>query len=548
LGLNVIGRLPALRWLSGYQRNWLRSDLVAGATTAAVVIPQAMAYATIAGLPVQFGLYCAFVPMVVYAALGTSRPLSVSTTSSISLITAATLASVEGDPATVASTLAVLVGAVLLAAGALRLGFVADFVSDSVLAGFKVGIGLVIAADQLGRVLGVSLTGDHFFEKVWSAVRQVDEANGATVALAVGSIAALLALARFAPRIPAPLVVVAGGIAAVSLFDPDIALIAAVPEGLPSFDAPDLGLFDELFPPALGVALIALTESIAAARSFRKGEDQPVDANRELVALGGASLGGGLFQAYPTGGGLSQTAVNDRAGASTQLASLVTAGAVVLTLLVLAPVFDDLAEATLGAVVMVAAVGLVLSPELARMRRVRTRDYAFALVALGGVLVLGTLKGILVAVVVSLLVLLYQANHPPLVVLGRKRGTEVFRDHNLYPEDETFPGLLVVRVEGMLYFANARRTFARLLELVDSSSPRVLLLDLSGTPDIDLTAVNLAGDFIRSLEERGVLLWFARVRGRPLAMLSKLAEGRAFPDVRTAVESHVTGTPRNTPL
>jgi SulP family sulfate permease len=539
-----------LRWLSGYQGGWLRSDLVAGATTAAVVIPQAMAYATIAGLPVQFGLYCAFVPMVVYAALGTSRALSVSTTSSISLITAATLASVEGDPATVASTLAVLVGAVLLAAGALRLGFVADFVSDSVLAGFKVGIGLVIAADQLGRVLGVSLTGDHFFEKVWSAVRQVDDANGATVALAVGSIVALLALARFAPRIPAPLVVVAGGIAAVSLFDPDIALIAPIPEGLPSLEAPDAGLFDELFAPALGVALISLTESIAAARSFRKTEDPPVDANRELVALGGANLGGGLFQAYPAGGGLSQTAVNDQAGARTQLSSLVTAGAVVLTLLVLAPVFDDLAEATLGAVVMVAAVGLILSPELARMRRVRTRDYAFALVALGGVLVLGTLKGILVAVVVSILVLLYQANHPPLVVLGRKRGTEVFRDHNLHPEDETFPGMLVVRVEGMLFFANARRTFARLLELADSSSPRVLLLDLSGTPDIDVTAVNLAGDFIRSLEERGISLWFARARGRPLAMLSKLegwrrveAEGRAFQDVRTAVEAYLTGPP-----
>jgi SulP family sulfate permease len=539
-----------LRWLSGYQGGWLRSDLVAGATTAAVVIPQAMAYATIAGLPVQFGLYCAFVPMVVYAALGTSRPLSVSTTSSISLITAATLGSVEGDPTTVASTLAVLVGAVLLAAGAIRLGFVADFVSDSVLAGFKVGIGLVIAADQLGRVLGVSLTGDHFFEKVWSAVRQLGDANGTTVTLAIVSIGALLAIARFAPRIPGPLVVVAGGLAAVSLFDLDIALIAPVPEGLPSFEAPDLGLFDELFAPALGIALISLTESIAAARSFRKTEDAPVDANRELVALGGANLGGGFFQAYPGGGGLSQTAVNDRAGARTQLASLVTAGAVVLTLLVLSPVFDDLAEATLGAVVIVSCLGLVLSPELMRMRSVRTRDYALALVALGGVLVLGTLKGILVAVVVSLLVLLYQANHPPLVVLGRKRGTEVFRDHSLHPDDETFPGLLAVRVDGLLYFANARRTFARLLELVDASSPRVVLLDLSGTPDIDITAVNLAGDFSRSLEEGGVSLWLARARGRPLAMLSKLegwhrieTEGRAFEDVSTAVEAYLTRRP-----
>jgi sulfate permease, SulP family len=483
-----------------------------------------MAYATIAGLPVQYGLYCALVPMLVYAALGTSRPLSVSTTSSISLITGATVVSVGGDAPAAASTLAVLVGAVLLVAGFLRLGFVSDFVSDSVLAGFKVGMGLVILADQLGRVLGVTISGDNFFEKVRSALGLLDEASGITFVVAMLSLAALLALRRIAPFLPGPLFVVAAGIVLVALAEPaGLALIPPVPTGLPAPAAPELGLVDELLPAALGIALIGLTESIAAARAFRRREDRPIDVDRELVALGAANAAGGLFQAYPGGGGLSQTAVNDAAGAKSQLTSVVTAGGVALTLLLLAPIFEDLPEATLGAIVVAAAIGLVLSPELGRLRALRTRDYALALVALGGILLLGTLKGILIAVVVSILVLLYQANRPPIVPL------------------ETPLGMLGFRIEGSLYFANARRTFSRLLELVDSSGQvEIVLLDLSAQPDVDVTALNAGRDFADALRERGIELWLAGALERPAEMLLRAgAQARMFPDVVSALDAYV---------
>jgi SulP family sulfate permease len=501
-----------------------RRDILAGATTAAVVIPQAMAYATIAGLPVEYGLYCALVPMLVYAALGTSRPLSVSTTSSISLITGATVATVAaGDRAAIASTLAVLVGAVLLLAGLLRLGFVADFVSDPILAGFKVGMGLVIAGDQLGRILGVPVEGDNVFEEAWSALTELDQASGITVAVGLGCIALLLALHRISPTLPGPLLVVAGGIALVALADPSgLQLISPVPQGLPHPAAPELGFVDDVFPAALGIALIGFTESMAAARAFRRREDPPLDANRELVALGAANVAGGIFRAYPAGGGLSQTAVSDGAGAATRMASVVTAGLVALTLLVLAPIFDDLPDAVLGAIVVVAALGLILSPELRRIRRVRTRDWAFALVALTGILFLGTLKGILVAVAVSLIVLLYQASRPPVRLL-----------------EGMPPGLLGIRIEGPLFFANARRMVERVTELVEQIDPKVLLLDLSAMPDMDVTALNAGREFADWLRARGVEPWVAGALPRPLEMLERVGfEARAFPDVPSAVQEY----------
>jgi sulfate permease, SulP family len=290
----------------------------------------------------------------------------------------------------------------------------------------------------------------------------------------------------------------------------------------PCWPAPELGFADDVLPAAFGIALIGFTESIAAARSFRRRGDPPLDANRELVALGAANVAGGIFRAYPAGGGLSQTAVNDSAGAKSRLASVVTAGLAALTLLVLAPVFDDLPEAVLGAIVVVAAVGLILSPELRRTRRVRTRDWGLALVALGGILLLGTLRGILVAVVVSVLVLLYEASRPPVRVL-----------------EGTRPGLLGVRVEGAVFFANARRLFARVTELVDEAKPNVVLLDLSTMPGMDVTALDAGREFAESLRDRGVEPWIAGALPRPLEMLERAGyEARAFPDSDTAIAEY----------
>lgn len=308
-------RLPLIApWARGYARSWLRSDVLAGLSAAAVVIPQALAYATIAGLPVQVGLYCALVPMAVYAVLGSSRPLSVSTTSTLSILTAEAVAHAGPgtDPLTVASTLAVLSGALLVVAGVLRFGFLADFISRPILVGFKVGMGVTIAVGQLGNILGVPVTGDGVFRKLGSAVSQLPEASVATVAVAAVTVAALVVLRRVAPRVPGPLVVLVGGIVAVAAFGlPGVATVATVPTGLPLPAVPDLSLTLDLLAPAAGVALMAFTESISAARAFHARHDPPVDADRELLALGAANLAGGCFRAYPSGGGLSQTAVND---------------------------------------------------------------------------------------------------------------------------------------------------------------------------------------------------------------------------------------------
>jgi sulfate permease, SulP family len=545
--------LPAVEWLGGYQGPWLRGDLAAGVTTAAVVIPQAMAYATIAGLPVQVGLYVATVPMLVYALCGTSRPLSVSTTSTLAALTAAAVASAAGgDPAralVAAFTLAALAGVLLLAAGVLRLGFAADFISAPVLAGFKAGVGLLIAAGQLGKVLGVPQEDGDFFVKVGSALAHLGDISWPTFALAAVSIAILLGFRRWAPpSVPGPLIVVVLGIllaATTGLADRGVALVGTIPPGLPQFAAPDLDLVGQLLAPAAGVALMAFVESIAAGRAFTAPGEPEVDADQELRALGAANLAGGCFQAFPAGGGLSQTAVNRETGARTQLAGIVTALVVVLTLLFLTPLFEDLPQATLGAVVIVAVVGLVDLAALRRIRRIRFRDYGLALVALAAVLVLGVLQGVLLAVVVSMLTLIHGVNHPPIEVLGRRPGSGHWRGLDRHPDGETVPGMLVLRPVAPIYFANAPRLRGRLLELVDACDPppRVLVLDLDAVPDIDVTALDLLPSFDADLRERSITLWLANPNDRPLDMLRRLPdadawERRLFGDLDAAAAAH----------
>jgi sulfate permease, SulP family len=548
--------VPIASWLRGYRLEWLGKDGLAGATSAAVVIPQAMAYATVAGLPLQHGLYCALVPMAVYALLGTSRPLSVSTTSTISLLTASAIATAPdgAEPASVAALLALEVGALLLIAGLLRLGFVSDFISRPVLAGFKIGMGLTIAASQLGKILGVPITGDTFFPKVTSALGNIGDASVPTLLIAATSVAVLVGLRRISPVVPGPLVVLVGGmalVAATAVEAQGVATVPPVPGGLPTPSLPDLDLARSLLPAAAGIALMAFVESIAAARAFRSAQDPPIRPDRELIALGAASVAGGFFRAYPSGGGLSQTAVNDRAGARTQGAEIVTAGLVALVLVALAPLFRYVPDAVLGAIVLVAAAGLLTRDEARSMRRQRFQDWAFGVVTLAAVLVLGTLEGILVGVAVSLLALFWDLNHPPISVLGRRLGSDQFRSLSSHPDDETMPGLLVVRIESPLYFGNAQRVIDRMADLVHGADrqPKVLLLDLSAVPDGDTTAGAVLAERIDRLESIGTDVWLAAMTDRVLAMARRgprwahLEEaGRVFPTVAAGVAAFKAGS------
>ncbi|UHD18041.1 SulP family inorganic anion transporter [Thiocapsa bogorovii] len=550
-------RFPMLDWLAGYQRGWLRLDLVAGLTTAAVVIPKAMAYATIAGLPVEVGLYTAFVPMVIYAILGTSRPLSVSTTTTLAILTGAQLALVvpSGDPAallTAAATLAFLVGGMLILAAVLRLGVVASFISEPVLTGFKAGIGLVIILDQVPKLLGIHFEKGSFVENLIALVHHLPETSLVTLMVGVAMLAVLVGLERFAPRVPAPLVAVAAGIAASGLFALQgygVETVGHIPQGLPSFSAPSLDLIAQLWPGALGIALMSFTESIASARAFAgRGEPRP-HPNRELVATGLGNLVGGLFSGMPSGGGTSQTAVNRLAGARTQVAGLVTAAAAVATLLLLAPLMGLMPLATLAAVVIVYSIGLIQPAEFVAILRIRRMEFLWALAAFAGVVLLGTLKGILVAIIVSLVAIAYQAANPRLYVLGRKPGTDVFRPRSdAHPEDETFPGLLMVRPEGRLFFANAQRIGEQIWPLIDAAQPKAVAMDFSAVPDIEYSALKMLIEGEERLRERGSLLWLVALNPEVLAMVQRSSLGemlgreRMLFNLPTAVERYLAQT------
>ena len=356
----------------------------------------------------------------------------------------------SGDPSALLRatvTLTLLVGAILVLASVLRLGFIANFISEPVLVGFKAGIGVVIVLDQVPKLLGTHIPHGGFLQNILATLQSVPHASLPTVAVGLVMIALLIGVERFVPRLPAPLIAVAAGIAAAGLFglqSHGVALVGKIPQGLPSIVVPDLSLVKSLWPGALGIALMSFTETIAAGRAFA-GRDEPNPRpNLELLATGLANVGGAFLGSMPAGGGTSQTAVNRLAGARSQLSELVTAGASLLTMLFLAPLLALMPMATLAAVVIVYSIGLIRPGEFKDILTVRRMEFIWALTAFGGVMLLGTLKGILVAIVVSMVALAYQAADPPVYVLGRKPGTNIFRplsDEN--PDDETLSGTAV---------------------------------------------------------------------------------------------------------
>jgi len=550
-GLSKI--FPIFNWLPSYQKESLRHDVVAGLTAAAVVIPKAMAYAAIAGLPLVIGLYTSLVPLIIYAVMGTSRPLSVTSTSTIAILSAGAIGLVApgGDTATlmaVSATLALLTGAFLLFGGLFRLGVVANLISDPVLTGFKAGIGLVIVLDQLPKLLGIHITKAGFLRDIGSIAAHLPETSIPTLLLALAMLGLMLGLEHFTPKIPAPLVTVAIGIAASAYVGLDkfgIALVGKVEAGLPSFTIPDLSLIDQLWPAALGIALMSFVETAAAGRAFIKRGDQPLDANRELVATGVANLAGSLFHIMPAGGGTSQTAVNNSAGARSQVSGLVTAAVVVATLLFMAPLFGLMPHPTLAAVVVIASIGLISPTEFRSILKIRSMEFRWALIAVAGVLFLGTLKGILVAVLVSLMALMIRANRYPLLVLGRKPGTNVFRPESKeHPEDETFPGLLLLRPEGSIYFANAPRIGQQIRALQHELTPRVIVLDFSAVPDLEFSALRMLIDGEERVREEGVLLWLVALNPEVLTVVKnsplwqRLGRERMFFTLEQAVERY----------
>ena len=544
-------------WLRGYGAALLRADLVAGATAAAIVIPIAMAHATIAGLPVQAGLCTVIAPMIAYALVGSSRVLSVSTTSTLAVLVAAAVAHVapgagEAQATAIASVLALLAGGMLVAASAASLGFVANFISQPVLTGFKAGIGLVIVVDQLPKLFGITIEKAGFFRDVLAIVQALPSLSFPTLAVGVGVMAIVFAGRRWAPRAPFALVAIAAAIVASALLGLEaagVAMAGHLEGGLAGPVLPDLARAADLWPAAAGIALMSFTESIAAGRAFTaNGEPRPA-ANRELAGIGLANAAASLFGGMPCGGGTTQTAVNRSAGARTQVAALATAAIAALALAFLGSVIALMPRAALAAVVLAYSLGLIQVGEFRAIRAVRTTEFQWALIAFAGVLVLGTLRGILVAIAASLLAIAHQANNPPVYEMVRKRGTQVFRARTLeQPTDESWPGLLVLRPQGRIYFANAERVGDRIWELFERARPSVLLLDFSDVSDLEYTALTMLDAGEAKMRAMDVQVWLAGLNPHVLAIVRETALGRRlgrdrmFFDVATAVAAYERAT------
>jgi SulP family sulfate permease len=402
--------------------------------------------------------------------------------------------------------------------------------------------------DQVPKLFGLHIEKHGFFRDVVSVAHHLPETSLITLAVAAATFVVLIGMERMRPHSPAPLIAVAGAIAASWFFALKalgVSTVGLIPQGFPALTLPDLGLIAALAPGALGLALMSFTETIAAGRAFARPTDPPINANRELVATGAANIGGALLGAMPAGGGTSQTAVVRTAGGQSQKASLVTAAAALATMLFLAPILGLLPNATLAAIVIVYSVGLIQPAEFRAIRSVRSMEFRWALIACAGVLVFGTLKGIVVAIIVSMIGLASQTAHPRVSVIGRKRGTDVLRPLSAeHPDDETFEGLLIVRPEGRLFFVNAQNVSEQIDALVTQYRPRVLALDMSRVPDIEYSALQALMEGEKRSTERGAVVWLAGLNPGVLEMVrhagldKRLGRERMLFNAREAIERY----------
>jgi high affinity sulfate transporter 1 len=539
-----------------YRREWLRGDLVGGATAAAVVIPKVMAYGLIAGLTVEAGLYTALAAMLVYPLFGSSRLLIVSTSSALAMLTAtaaATLAQTQGAaPAAVAATLALAVGGILIAASVLRLGFLANFISLPVLVGFQAGVGIVIIVGQLKSLLGVEVASATTLGTLLELPGLLPQAHVTTVLVGVSALVLLVVLDQLFPRRPTALVVLASSIAVSLLVGLDamgVRTAVEFPSGLPSLALPDLSLASTLWPAAIGIALMSFTESITAARASRLQNEPPVKANQELLALGAMNSAVALVGGFPADGAVSHTAIARRAGGSSQLAQWFAAAVVVITLLFLSRAIGALPQAALAAVVIVIAAGMLKPADFTAIARVRRTELVWALITVVGVVAIGTLEGILIAVVISMLTLIYHANNPPVYAVAYNRQHRFFRPAGVNEADETFPGLLMVRAEARLMFANAENAGDKIRALVEQAKPRVIVLECSAILDFEYTALVALVDAEQRLRSRGVDLWLAGVNPGVLPVLARspLAAAkdpsRLFADLHEVLDAWERGVP-----
>jgi sulfate permease, SulP family len=537
LGRLVARYVPITVWLPAYDRGFLRPDLIAGIVGWGVMVPVSMAYAGLAGVAPEAGLVTAFALMS--ASVIATVPSGANPSVYVSL----------------SATLALIVGGILVVAGVARLGFLSQFLAKSVVTGFVIGLAIVITIGQIPGLLGIPGGGTTVLDKLLTDISQLPEANPWTVVLGVGSVALILILRRFVPKIPGPLIVLVVGIAAVQLLDltsHGVDVVGDIETAVPNPEIPNVSLndFAILVTGAFGIVFLALAESLGAARIFATRNGYEIDPDQELVALGAANMSAGFFGGFAVDASMSQTATGEAAGVTTQVSSLVTSGMVLLTAVILAPLFKNLPQAVLSAIVISAAIGLIDISELRRYLRWRRTDFILAITALVGVVLTTALIGMAIAVTLSLLAILYQASRPYIAQLGRfPTNPTSYGDIDRHPAARAIPGLLILRPNVPLTFVNASVAKDQIIRMIRAAAPQpsVVILDISATADLDVATIDMLNELIGELRRLSIELVLAQVRGtvrdrmRRTGLMDVVGENRVFQSVSTAVEAVRSG-------
>lgn len=512
--------MPITGWLPRYEKRWFGPDAVAGLTVWGLVVPEAMAYASIAGVPVQYGLYSVPLAVVGYIVFGTSRRLFIGPSSTIAALAAATVAPLAAagtdEYIALVAALSLLVGAVFIVLGLLRMGWISHFFAKPVLDGFIVGLGLFIAIGQLNKLVGVEKAGGNTLHQLWGVVTDIGEWHWTTVAVGATALAGLFVLQKVIPKIPGALVVLVAGIAisaALHLSEHGVQVVGSVPTGygFVAWSAVSLHKVIDMVPGALGIVVVAFAQSLAIAKAYARKDGVEVDANGELIAYGAATIGAGALQGYAPAGSLSKSAAAYEAGGRTPVGFLVTAALVVVTTLFIAGVFEELPEAVLGAIVIHAVWGMIEPGKLTRLFRAHLPDFWLALGALAGVVLVGILAGVVVGVVLSLVLLIHRLDHPYLARLGRRPDAR-FTDIGHDPQAAPLPGVEILRVEAPLIFANADVIGEELHARLAAAGPAVtaVVLDFEAVYEIDTEGVDVLVQLVDELAARHVRLIIAR--------------------------------------
>jgi len=521
----ILDLVPVLRWLPSYDKSWLKFDLIAGLTLAAFAIPDNMAYATLAGLPPEYGLYAGIMAPLAYFLFATSRHASVGPSSSEAIMVAtffaAMIISSPAEYAGIVALTAILVGVISVVAWLLRLGFLVNLISGPVMKGFLVGTAIVIIVSQIPKLLGLSGAPSSFFAKIIFILQNLPETNIYALSLGIGALLLFFALEHKFPRLPGSLIVVILSIILVwltGLAEMGVEIVGTIPQGLPELGIPTFSLSDVTlaFPLAIGLFVLSFVELSSIARTYAKAHDYEIDNNQELLALGASSISVGIGQGFPISGSFSKTAVNDRNGAITQLAGAIAAGVTILVVLFLTGFFYYLAEPVIAALIVVAVFKMVDIAGLARIGHINKTEIYIALITFGGVLIFGVLAGVLIGAALSLVEILYRFTFPHMVMVGRIPGTNLFGDIERHPENQLIPGVFIYRIDAPLIFANAdsfKESFLKAFRQ-EQRPIHLAIIDLQLSPITDVTAADMIRDLITDLERKGIALRLANASGQ----------------------------------